>query len=95
MEVTHGVTTFLKRILQNVLPDVTYLPSHRLVGTTFISIQSTLCAAPDLCKTVSLAALFGSNGNLHSFSVLSDMSPCTPVLHAIVKLVGQKRNGQQ
>jgi hypothetical protein len=98
-----------------------YLPSHRLVGTTFINpsnaklnpichllallgahhilhisrirvnIQSTLRAAPDLCKIVSLAVLIGSNGNSHTFSVQSDMCTCTHFLHTVVRLVGQNK----
>ena len=64
MEVTGAATTScLKSRLQNVLSTVTYSPSHRQAGAPTINIQSTLRTAPDLCKNVSLAVLFGSNGN--------------------------------
>jgi hypothetical protein len=31
------------------------------------TIQPTICTAPSLCKNVSLAVLFGSNGNSHKY----------------------------
>ena len=31
-------------------------------------MQSTFCTAPDLCKNVSLAVLFRSNGNSYTIS---------------------------
>jgi hypothetical protein len=38
-----------------------------------INIPSTLPTAPDLCKNVSLAVLFGSNGNTYTISRQSEM----------------------
>jgi hypothetical protein len=38
-----------------------------------INIQSTLRTAPDLCKYISLAVLFGRNGNSYTVSTRSDM----------------------
>jgi len=60
------------------------------------SIQSTLRIATDLCKNVSLAALFGSNVNSYTVSMHSDVWIYTHVVHNIETLVGQakyKRNG--
>jgi len=58
-----ATTPCFRRRLQNVLSNVTYSPSHRQAGAPLLNIQSTLRTAPDLCKNVSLAILFGSNGN--------------------------------
>jgi len=38
-----------------------------------MNIHSTLRTAPDLCQNVSLAVLFGSNGNSYTFSMQSDV----------------------
>jgi hypothetical protein len=38
-----------------------------------INIQSTVRTSPGLCKNVSLAVLFGSNGNSYTVSTQSDM----------------------
>ena len=75
----------------NVLFNLTRLLSHRQAGTPMTDIQSTLRSAPDLCKNVPLAVLFGSNGNSYTISTLSDMCICTPFLRHIEKLVGQKK----
>ena len=40
-----------------------YSPSQRQAGTAMINIQPTLRTVPDMCKNISLAVLFGSNGN--------------------------------
>ena len=45
-----------------------------------INIQFTLCTTPDWCKIVSLAVLFGSNGNSCTVSTQSDM--CTIYTHS-------------
>ena len=45
-----AVTFCLSRILQNVLPNVTYSPSHRQTGAPTINIQSTLRTAPVCVK---------------------------------------------
>jgi hypothetical protein len=60
-------------------------------------IHSTLRTAPDLYKNVSLAPLFGSNGNLYRITTQSDMCICAHVPHDIATLVEQKINrlGQQ
>jgi len=58
------ITSCLKTKLYNVSSSVTYSPSHRQNGTPTINIQSTLRIVTDLCKNVSLAELFGNNGNL-------------------------------
>ena len=75
VEVTGAVTTFcLKGRSQNVLSNVTHSPSHRQAGAPMINIQSTLRSTPGLCKNVSLAVLFGSNGN--SYTVSSQSGKC-------------------
>jgi len=58
-----------------------------------MNTQTALGTAPDLCKNVLLAALFGSNGSSYTVSKQSDMCVCicTNVLHNIQKLVGQKK----
>jgi len=38
-----------------------------------INTQSTLRTAPDLCKNVSFAVLFGNNGNSYAVSTQSDI----------------------
>ena len=68
-----ATTSCLKISLYNVLSNVTYSPSHRQVGTPMTKIQSTLRTATDLCKNVSLAVLFGSNGNSYTVSKQSYM----------------------
>ena len=66
-------------------------PGRRQAGDPKINIQSTLRIAPGLCKDVSLAVLFGSNGNSYTVSMLSDMCICTLILRHIETLVGQKK----
>jgi hypothetical protein len=51
-------------------------------------IQSTLPIAPDLCKNVSLALLFGRNGNSYTVCTQSSMCMCAHVRHNIQTLVG-------
>jgi len=41
-----ATASFLERRFQNVLPSVTYSPSHRQAGSLTINIQSTFCTAP-------------------------------------------------
>jgi len=53
--------------------NVTYSPSHRRVRVQTINIQSTLRTAPDLCQNVSLAVLFGRNGNSYTVCTQSDV----------------------
>jgi hypothetical protein len=53
---------------KNVLPNVTYSPSHRQAGAPMINVQSTLRTATGLCKYVPLPLLFGSNGNSYTVS---------------------------
>jgi len=43
-------------------------PSYRQADAPMINIHPTLRTTPDLCKNVSLAVLFGSNGNSHTVS---------------------------
>jgi hypothetical protein len=45
------------------LSKVTYSPSHRQAGASMVNIQLTFHTAPELCKNVSLAVLFGNDGN--------------------------------
>jgi hypothetical protein len=66
--------------LRNVLSNVSYSPTHRQAGTPMINIQSTLRTAPDLCKNISLAVLFGRNDNSYTISMQSDMCRCTRIL---------------
>jgi hypothetical protein len=80
---------FEKKIV-NVLYNVTYSPSHRLTGAPIINILSTLRTAPGLCKNVSIAILFGSNGNSYTVSTRSDMCTRTHILNNIEKLIGPK-----
>ena len=68
MEVTGAATTSY-----NVLSNVTYSPNHRQDGAPSFNIQSPLRTAPDVCKNVSLAVLFGSNGNSHAVFTQSDI----------------------
>ena len=70
--------------LSNVLSSVTYFPFHSQAGAPVINIQSILCTAPDLCKNVSLAVLFGSNGNSYTVSTQSDMYVCMHVIIIII-----------
>ena len=58
-----------------------YSSSHRQAGNQVINIQSTLRTAPDLRKNISIAVLFGSNGNSYIISTQSDMCKYTRVLH--------------
>jgi len=77
-EVTGAATASCVRgRLQNVLSNVTYSPSHRHVSTPAINIQSSLRTAPDLCKNISLAVLFRSNGDSCTLCAQSDT--CRPI----------------
>jgi hypothetical protein len=49
-----------------------YSPSHRQAGAPVINIQSTIHTATDLCKSVPLAVIFGSNSK-HIQSLCSHM----------------------
>ena len=73
----------LKEDFKNIVSSVTYLPSHLQAGTSVISIQSTLCNAPDLFKNISLAVLFGSNGNSCKISKQLDMCLYTYSSHYV------------
>ena len=91
MDVAGAATTsYLKRKLWNVFSNITYSPSHRQTGAPTINIQSTLRTAPDWCKNVPLAALFGSNGNSFTISVQTGMCICVHVLNNIEKVFGQE-----
>ena len=98
MEVTAATTTScLKRRSLNVLSNVTYSPSHRQAGARMINIPSILRTAPDLRTNISLAVLFGSNGNSYTVSTQSDCTHThththTHILHDIETLVGQKKH---
>ena len=59
MAVTGAAATSCWKRGLNILSNVMCLPSHRQDGTPVMNIQSTLRAAPDLWKNVSLAVLFG------------------------------------
>jgi len=56
-----------------ILSNVTYSPSHRQADNPITNIQPTLRTAPNWCKNVSLAVLFGMNGNSYTVSIKSDM----------------------
>jgi hypothetical protein len=56
-----------------------------------INIHSTLRTAPDLCKNISLAVLFGRNGNLYTVFRQADMCIYTHILHDVETLVGQTK----
>ena len=45
----------------------------------------------DVCTDVSLAVLFGSNGNSSTVSTRSDLCIYTYFLHSVEKLAGQKK----
>jgi hypothetical protein len=51
----------------------------------------TLRTAPDLCKNVSLAVLFGSNGNSYTVSDQTDVRIYTHTHHSIQTLAGKKK----
>jgi len=79
-----------------------YSPSHLQAGTPMLSIQKTLCTAPDLRKNVSLPVLFRNNGKSYTVSKQSDIYIYIYVhihiLHSIERLVEHKPNkilGQQ
>jgi hypothetical protein len=59
-----------------------------VIAITIIT-QSTLRTSSDSCQSVSLAVLFGNNGNSYTISKQSDMCMYTHVLHNIQTLVGQ------
>jgi hypothetical protein len=61
-------------------------------------MQSTLHNAPDLCKNVSLAVLFGSNGNSYKICMQSGVCLDTHIFFIIEKSVGENKSkilGQQ
>jgi hypothetical protein len=78
-----------QRRLYNTLFKVTYSPSHRQAGAPVMNIQSTIRTAPDLCKNVLLAIVFGSRGDLYTVSTQSDMCTYTLIFHSIERLVGK------
>jgi hypothetical protein len=55
------------------------------------NVLSTLRTFPDLCKNVSLAVLFGSNGSSYTISTHSDMCIYVYILHNIVTVVGKQK----
>jgi len=59
--------------------------------TRFARATHYICTAPDLCKNVSLAVLFGSKGNSYTVSTQSDICIYTHILHNIQKLDGEKK----
>ena len=68
-----------------------YSPHHHQASAPVINIQSTLHTVPTWYKNISLAVLFGSNGNSYSISMQSVMCTYTHILHNIEMLVGQKK----
>jgi len=52
-----------------------------------INIQSTLYTTPDLCKDVSLAILFGSNGKLYTLSMQADICIFTHICQTMEMVV--------
>jgi len=86
-----AATSCLKRRTYHVLSNVTYSPSHRQAGAPMINIQLTLRTSTYLSKNVSLAELFGSDGNSYTVSTHSDM--CIYSIHIfqnMEKLLGKK-----
>ena len=61
-----ATSSCFQRRLYNTLFKVTYSPCHRQAGAPMMNIQSTIRTAPDLCKNVLLAAVFGSRGDLYT-----------------------------
>ena len=93
MEVTGAnATSCMKTRVYTVLSNVTYSPSHRQTVAPVVNAQSTLRTATDLRKNVSLAVLFGSDGNscsLHTVRYVYILY--THILHNIETLVGHKK----
>jgi hypothetical protein len=54
-------------------------------------IRVTLPIASDMCKNVTPAVLFGSNGNSYTITMQSYMCTYTRIFHNIDTLVGQKK----
>ena len=69
---------FQKKIVK-LLCNIMYSPSHRQARDPVTNIQSTLRTTPNLCKNVSLAVLFGSNGNSCTFFIISQLCVCVCV----------------
>jgi len=57
--------------------NATCSPSHRQASGPVINVPSTLLTALDLCKNVSFAVVFGSNGNSYIISMQLDACICT------------------
>ena len=98
MEVLVPLLLLFEKNTVKDLSNATFSLSHRQAGAPMINIQSTLRTAPDLCKNVSFAVLFGNNGNSHAVPTHSDIyvSVCvknmcmyTLILHNVETLVGQ------
>ena len=79
---------------KTVKRSVSYSPSHCRAGTPTINIQSTLHTAPDLCKNVAFAVLFGSSCNSYTVSVQSGMYIHTHFSQYRM-LFGRKKDTQQ
>ena len=60
-----------KKNIVKLLSNVTSSPSHRQAGVSMTNIQSTLRTAPNFCKNVSLAVLFGSDSNSYTIHTQS------------------------
>jgi hypothetical protein len=70
---------------------MSYSPSHWQAGAPVINIQSPLRSAPDLCKSVLLAVLFGTNGNSYTISRQSGVCIYMHILHNIETLVAENK----
>jgi len=68
--------SLFNRRQQNVLPNVTYSPSHRQGGTPMIKIQSTLRILNICVKNVSHAKLFARKCISSTVCTHSDMCVC-------------------
>ena len=73
------------------MSNVTYSPNHRQDGTPLLNTQSALRTAPDVCTSVSLAVLFGSNSNSYIVFTQSDMWIYTHILNNLETPIGQKK----
>ena len=58
-----------------------YSPSHRQAGPPVTNMRPALRTAPEICKNVSVALLFGFDGNSFTVSTQSDVCVHVHVIH--------------
>lgn len=66
-------------------------PVTAQASSTMINMPSTLRTALDLCKNVSFAVVFDSNGNSYIICMQPDTCICSPILCNIETMAGQKK----